>query len=262
MGVSGKWCETPRFPMEVFNEYALGGRVLSRVFDRFLIVFEGESEPRRYLLSELALTGGRSGGFCVGHKAFAVALTKGETLPVGALGSDIRGVPPNFDIDGDVEIRGIYGDGSVVVESSSSGAIRRVSPYILASKEGASPNGGLRPGDTIAWIGGRELTIRGVFALNGDIAVSRGTSSRRTFRLPTSVLLVKEESAWKGYSVGDTLAHPYDAREGIVRAIGIGRNALYVEPTNYPPEAVGPDRWRMGLDEWPIAVPYEVLDRR
>ena len=265
--VVGQECMPFGSPSMVFNEYGTRGEVVSRVFDRTLVRFDDGTGLQRRRLSELAVPRGRGWSFCAGEEAFAVSLSSRELgkepfKSMIGLGRAIGGVAPDVDADGDVVVMGIYTDETVVIELPE-GATRRVTPYILAHKQGSTLDGHFRVGDEIPWIWGQTLTVRGIFYINGDIAVSYEPFSRQDFRMPTSEVIIKEGQSWSGYSVGDRVVYPSDDREGIVRAIGWYRNTLFVEPTNYLPDADGTDIWHLGLDEWPIqdGVRYETLDQ-
>ena len=257
---------TPPFNT-VFNEHGTEGKVLQEINNGLEVLFAGDSTLQTYLPSELASISGKSGNYCVGDKVFAVSLdyllggfydpnSEGVRRAINAT-SAIRGVYPKADVDGNVVVKGVYQDGTVVVELLD-GKTKRVTTYSLAAKKGHTPDNALHVGDKIAWVGGKELTVRGIFE-NGDIAVSEDGSSSQAFKIPTSDVMVKQGQGRNGYTVGDTVSdfnnHLGKTVTGIVRAIprkGEG-DVLFVQMTSgYGFSMFDGPFWHRNLAIWPM----------
>ena len=158
-------------------------------------------------------------------------------------------------------IKGVYQDGSVVVELPG-GVTRRVTTYILAAKQGHTPDNALHVGEKISWVDNTELTIQGIFE-NGDIAVSQDGPSPRDFRIPTSDFIIKEGQGRNGYSVGDTISYSTNngiAVKGIVRAISRKNYILLLEMTEgLLFECMDCSYWQTKLATWAMDIKPQVI---
>ncbi len=253
-------CEVRDYFTTPFNEYAAKGRVLGRVKDGFRIQFVNDPTPRTYRPSELASISGKSGNYCVGDEVFAVSLpnyvfaAKEHLKQELGITSAIRGIYPNVNVDGNAVIKGVYRDGTVVVELPG-GETRRVTTYILAAKQGHTPDNALHVGEKIPWANNKELTIRGIFE-NGDVAVSENKSSLWSFRIPTSVIMIKKGQGRNGYIVGDTVSSLTSSNiKGIIWAIDRNDDSLYVEMTGGDLlfECADCPLWQRSLARWSMA---------